>query len=78
MPFERQREVYSRVLVDLEEFFTDPLDPLTDYFPAHTWLNSMTMEITEPVDFPDPTMSDVTPGMTDEDWGEIIEWMVFE
>jgi len=62
------------ILVDLEELFTDPLDPITAYFPAHTWLDSMTMEVIEPIDFPDPTFSDITPGMTDGDWGEIYDW----
>jgi hypothetical protein len=62
------------ILIDLEELFTDPLDPITDYFPAHTWLDSMTIEITEPVVFPDPTLSDITPDMTNAKWDEIFEW----
>jgi len=63
------------ILVDLEEFFTDPLNPITYYFPAHTWLDSMTMDVTMPIDFPDPTFSDITPGMTDADWGDIFDWI---
>ena len=63
------------ILVDLEELFTDPLDPITAYFPAHTWLDSMSMDVTEPIDFPDPTFSDVTPGITNENWGEIFDWI---
>ncbi len=63
------------ISVDLEELFTDPLDPITYYFPAHTWLDSMNMDVTEPVDFPDPTFSDITPEMTDEDWGDIVDWL---
>ncbi|MFH1864804.1 MAG: hypothetical protein ABIK85_02870 [Candidatus Eisenbacteria bacterium] len=63
------------ILVDLEELFTDPLDPVTDYFPAHTWFDSMTMDVTEPIDFPDPTFSNITPGMTDGDWGDVFDWL---
>ena len=63
------------ILIDLEELFTNPLDPITYYFPAHTWLDSMSMYVTEPIDFPDPTFSDVTPGMTNENWDEIFDWI---
>ena len=63
------------ILIDVEELFTDPLDPITDYFPAHTWIDSMTMDVTEPIDFPDPTFSDITPGMTDVDWGDVFDWL---
>lgn len=63
------------ILVDLEELFTDPLNPVTDYFPAHTWLDPMNMNVTEPIDFPDPTFSDITPGMTDAKWGDIFDWL---
>ena len=63
------------ILLDLEELFMDPLDPITYYFPAHTWLDSMTMDVTRPIDFPDPTFSNITPGMTNVDWGEIIDWI---
>lgn len=63
------------VLVDLEEFFADPLDPLTDYVPAHTWPDPDTIDFTYPYVFPDPTFSDVTPGMTNQDWTEILDWL---
>ncbi len=63
------------IVVDLEEFFTDPLDPVTDYFPAHTWSDSMTMEVVRPIDFPDPSFSDITPGMSDGDWGDDFDWL---
>jgi len=63
------------ILIDLEKLFTDPLDPITDFFPAHTWLDSMSMNVTEPIDFPDPTFSDITPGMTNEGWGEVFDWL---
>ncbi len=63
------------ILVDLWEFFNDPLDPITDYFPAHTWSDSMTMDVTRPVDFPDPTFSNITADMTNVEWDEIFEWL---
>jgi hypothetical protein len=63
------------ILIDIAEMFTDPLDPITDYFPAHTWPDSNRMELTDPVDFPDPTMSGITPDMTDQRWGQLIDWM---
>lgn len=63
------------VFVDLEEFFTDPLDPLTYYFPVHTWASPDSMVISEPFDFPDETFDGITPDMTDENWELIIEWM---
>ena len=66
------------LLVDLEEFFTDPLDPITDYFPAHTWSDPESIVVTMPIDFPDPTFSDITPGMTDEYWGEFFSWLTAE
>lgn len=63
------------ILVDLEEFFTDPLDPVTDYFPVHTWADSMTMEVVRPIDFPDPGFSEITPGMSDGDWEGVFDWL---
>ena len=63
------------ILVDLEEFFTDPLDPITDYFPAHTWSDPESMVVTEPITFPDPTFSDITPDMTNERWGQVFDWL---
>ncbi len=63
------------ILVDLQEFFSDPLDTITAYFPAHTWADSMTMLVTEPIDFPDPTFSNITPDMTDEGWGQVFDWL---
>jgi len=61
--------------LDIEEMFTDPLNPITDYFPAHTWANPESMVVTEPIDMPDPTMSGILPGMTDQDWGLLYDWM---
>ena len=66
------------ILVDLHELFSDPLDPITDYFPAHTWFDPMSMVVTQPIDFPDPTFSDITPGMGDEDWGAVFDWLTAE
>ncbi len=63
------------ILIDLWELFNDPLDPLTDYFPAHTWSDSMTIEVTEPVYFEDPTFDEITPDMTNAKWDEIFEWL---
>ena len=63
------------ILVDLGEFLTDPLDPITDVFPAHTWRDSMSMDVTRPLDFADPTFSEVTPGMTDGNWEDIAAWI---
>ncbi len=63
------------ILVDVWELFNDPLDPITDYFPGHTWSDSMTMEVTEPIYFEDPTFDEITPGMTNAEWDEIVEWM---
>ncbi|MCK4415033.1 MAG: hypothetical protein KAY32_15995 [Candidatus Eisenbacteria sp.] len=63
------------IFIDLWELFNDPLDPITDYFPAHTWLDSTSMEVTEPIYFTDPTFSDITPDMTNEYWGDIYDWL---
>ncbi len=63
------------ILVDLEEFFADPLDPITDYFPAHTWSDPESMVVTQPITFPDPTFSDITPDMTNEYWGQVFDWL---
>ena len=63
------------IFVDLEEFFGDPLDPITDYFPAHTWSDPESMVVTEPITFPDPTFSDITPDMTNEQWGQYFDWL---
>ena len=63
------------VYFDVEEFFTDPIDDLRDYFPNHTWEGDTTMVVTEPVVFPDPEFDGVTPNMTNSDWQEIFDWM---
>ena len=63
------------ILIDLSELFNDPLDPITDYFPAHTWSDSMSMEVTEPIYFEDPTFDQITPEMTNAKWDEIFEWL---
>jgi len=63
------------ILVDLEELFTDPLDPITDYFPAHTWSDPESMVVAEPIYFEDPTFSNITPDMTNEQWGQFFDWL---
>ena len=63
------------ILVDLEELFTDPLNPITDYFPAHTWSDPESMVVTEPIYFEDPTFSNITPDMTNEQWGQFFDWL---
>jgi len=62
------------VYFDLQEFFNDPLDDLRNYFPDHVWEGDSSMVVIEPVDFPDPTFDGITPGMTDGDWQDIIDW----
>ena len=63
------------VYFDVEEFFNDPLDDIRDYLPFHTWEGDSVMVVTEPMSFPDPTFSNVTPGMTNSDWQDINDWM---
>jgi hypothetical protein len=63
------------VYFDVSEFFNDPLDDIRDYLPYHTWEGDSVMVVTEPIAFPDPTFSNVTPGMTNADWQEIDDWM---
>ena len=63
------------ITVDLQEMFTDPIDPITDYLPAHTWPSADSINIVRPIDFPDPSFSDITPGMSDADWELLISWL---
>ncbi|MBD3367433.1 MAG: hypothetical protein GF405_04560 [Candidatus Eisenbacteria bacterium] len=63
------------VYFDVAEFFNDPLDDLRDYFPYHTWEGDSVMVVTEPIAFPDPSFSNVTPNMTNNDWQQIYDWM---
>ncbi len=63
------------ITLDVEEFFMDPLDPITDYLPELTWPNPDEPDVVRPIDFPDQTFSDVTPGMTNLAWEEIADWM---
>lgn len=63
------------VLVDIEELFMDPLNPLTDYFPNHEWPHPDSMLVTEPLTFPDPTFDGITPDMTNELWRPIFDWL---
>ena len=63
------------ILVDLDELFNDPLPDLRDYFPAHTWPEEDDMDVTRPIVFTDPTFDGITPGMTNAEWEELIQWM---
>jgi hypothetical protein len=33
------------------------------------------MVVTQPITFPDPTFSDITPDMTNEHWGQVFDWL---
>ena len=63
--------------VDVAEAFNDPIDDLREYFPAHQvpWPTPDDMYVFRPVDFPDPTMSDALPTMTDLHWEALLLWM---
>jgi hypothetical protein len=63
------------ITLDVEEFFMDPLDPLTYYLPERTWPTPDEPDFVRPINFPDPTFSDVTPGMTNLAWEAIAAWM---
>lgn len=62
--------------VDVAEFFNDPIDDLRDYLPEHEvpWPAQDSINIFRPIDFPDPTMSDALPTMTDAVWEELLIW----
>jgi hypothetical protein len=63
--------------IDPAEAFNDPVDDLRDYFPDHAvpWPTPDSLHVFRPVDFPDPTMSDALPTMTDAAWEALIQWM---
>jgi hypothetical protein len=63
------------ITLDVEELFMDPLDPITDYLPAMTWPDPDDPDVVRPVNFPDPTFSDIMPGMTNASWEAIAVWM---
>jgi len=63
------------VLIDLDELFNDPIADIRDYLPAHDWPNADSMNVHRPIDFPDPTFDDITPGMSDAEWELLIQWM---
>lgn len=63
------------ILVDLNELFNDPVQDLREYFPAHSWPEPDSISVVRPIDFPDPEFDDITPGMTDQEWELIIQWM---
>jgi hypothetical protein len=67
------------ITIDVSQFFNDPLDPLTDYFPEFVpvWPdpNDLDGAFVEPVNFPDPTFEGILPGMSNAEWQEIIDWL---
>lgn len=63
------------VHVDLYTLFNSPLDDLRSYFPAHTWVDSFTMEVERPIEFDDPTFENIFPDMTNADWEELADWL---
>jgi hypothetical protein len=63
------------ILIDINELFNDPLDDIRDYLPAHGWGSPDSISVYRPIDFPDPTFSDICPGMTDAEWEQVINWM---
>lgn len=65
------------VEVDVAEAFNDPIEDLREYFPAHQvpWPTPDLMYVFRPVSFPDPTMSEALPTMTNVHWEALLAWM---
>lgn len=71
---------YFDIDLDFEELFTNPMEDIRDYLPAHLvpWPDENIIYIFRPVDFPDPTLNGFLPGMTDGRWEDLIQWMESE
>lgn len=65
------------VTLDLNVLFNEPLDDLRDYLPEHE-CEGGEIEIILPITFPFPEFDGVFPGMANEEWRQIFEWMTEE
>ncbi len=64
------------LLIDVDEMLNDPLVDLRTYLPAHTWPSPDSMSIQRPVSMPDPTLDGITPDLTQEEWDEVVSWLL--
>jgi len=65
------------ITVDFEQFFTNPMEDIRDYLPAHEvpWPDPDSTYIFRPIDLPDPTLNGFLPGMTDGMWEDLFQWV---
>lgn len=65
------------ILLDFEEFFTNPMEDIRTYLPAHQvpWPDEDSTYVLRPVDFPDPTLDGFLPDMTDGMWEDLFQWV---